>query len=168
MDIFAHFFWTFIVFYGRLRYSMVFGILPDIFSWGIYMTYRIITNTPFGRPELGAIPDWVFTLYGLTHSVLVFLVVFGIVYLIVKSFPIYLLPWLLHVLIDIPTHSRSFLPTPFLWPISEWRFPGTSWGNPWFMLVNYSLIITFLFLTLKYKKNVFGMIWKKMKKNKKI
>ena len=34
-----------------------------------------------------------------------------------------------------------FLPTPFLWPISDWKFPGISWAEPWFMVVNYTLML---------------------------
>ena len=162
MDIVAHLLWTYIVFYGILRYSVMVGILPDVFSWGIYLAYALFTQVGFGRPDLAALPGWVFTLYGITHSLLIFSGVFIIVWLIVKKLPIYLLPWLLHIIIDIPSHSKSFLPTPFLWPLSDWKFPGISWGNPWFMGINYTLIIICLFLTLKYKKNVFGMLKEKL------
>ncbi|MFH1682666.1 MAG: hypothetical protein ABIA37_02615 [Candidatus Woesearchaeota archaeon] len=94
----------------------------------------------FGKPDLGAIPDWVFLLYGLTHSLLVFGVILLLIYLIARKIPIYIYAWPIAVVMDTFTHSRNFLPTPFLWPI-EWYFPGFSWGTTWFMIVNYVLIV---------------------------
>jgi hypothetical protein len=52
-----------------------------------------------------------------------------------------MLGWLVHILIDIPTHSYQFYPTPFLWPLSSWKFNGISWGQKWFMIANYSTIV---------------------------
>ena len=37
--------------------------------------------------------------------------------------------WLLHLLIDIPTHSRERMaPRPF-WPLSHWAYDGISWAD---------------------------------------
>jgi hypothetical protein len=58
-----------------------------------------------------------------------------------------MLGWALHILIDIPTHSLRFFATPFLWPLSDYRFNGISWGNRWFMLANYTaLAIVYILL----------------------
>ena len=55
--------------------------------------------------------------------------------------------WLIHIVMDIPTHSETFYPTLFLWPLSDWCFNGISWGNIWFMTINYaSLLIVFILL----------------------
>jgi hypothetical protein len=52
-----------------------------------------------------------------------------------------LLGWALHILIDIPSHTIGFYPTPFLFPISEYRFPyGVSWANTWYMIINYTAL----------------------------
>ena len=37
------------------------------------------------------------------------------------------LPYALHIVMDIPTHER-YLTKPF-YPLSEWTFPGLSWGD---------------------------------------
>lgn len=143
MDIFSHFLWTFIIFnkYEYLKFALLFGILPDILSWGIYMSYALINKIPFGKPNINLVPKWVFTLYGITHSLFVFVFVFVLLFFIFKEIPIYLLAWLVHIMIDIPTHTRTFLPTPFLWPFSKWTFPGISWGNMRFTIVNYLVIV---------------------------
>jgi len=57
--------------------------------------------------------------------------------------------WAIHILTDIPTHSRTFYPTLFLWPLSDWCYDGVSWGNMRFMIINYtSLLMVFVFLRL--------------------
>ena len=157
MDIFAHFLWIYILFYKYkyLNWALLFAILPDLLSWGIYSVYALASKTQhFGKPHLAQIPRWVHTLYGITHSIFIFILVFVAVWISIKELPIFLLPWIIHILIDIPTHSRNFLPTPFLWPFSSWQFPGISWGSRWFMIANYTLIIICLTLTIGYGENI--------------
>lgn len=77
----------------------------------------------------------------MSHSLIIFGIVLGLIYVILKRFPWEMMGWLLHVLIDIPTHSYAFYPTPFLWPLSDVKLGGLSWANPWFMAVNYAAII---------------------------
>ncbi|MBI2102454.1 hypothetical protein HYT55_01335 [Candidatus Woesearchaeota archaeon] len=67
--------------------------------------------------------------------------VFLVVFLLLKRIPIYLYAWPLHIVIDIPTHTSNFLPTPFLWPLSSFAFPGISWASREFMVINYLLIL---------------------------
>lgn len=145
-----------------MKYLLIISILPDLLSWGIYLLYRIIQGIPFGPPNLELIPSWVFVLYGATHSIFVFAFVFLAVYYFTKKQPVYLLPWIVHILIDIPTHSREFLGTPFLWPVSNWLFPGINWGTSMFMLSNYIAIAVFLTLTLSLKKNLILALKKKL------
>jgi len=153
MDYFSHGLWSYI-FFHRIKkpiYAVLFGLLPDTFSWGIYFFYRIFTGMEFGKPNLELTPDWVFTLYGVSHSLVVSLFVIGIVYLILKKVPIFMWAWPIAIVMDVITHTREFLPTPFLWPLSDWVFPGISWGTKWFMVTNLSLIIMAL-IWIKYRK----------------
>ncbi|MCX8147542.1 MAG: hypothetical protein N3D84_03680, partial [Candidatus Woesearchaeota archaeon] len=90
-----------------------------------------------------------------SHSLVVCCLMLLFVWFILRSLPIFLLAWPIHIIIDIPTHSRYFLPTPFLWPISDWRFPGFSWGQWWFMLLNWSaIIIALIFVIIKKRIEV--------------
>jgi len=50
--------------------------------------------------------------------------------------------------------SYKFYPTPFLWPISGWKFDGLSWADPWFMLFNYAAIIIVYVLLKKSSKAI--------------
>jgi hypothetical protein len=123
--------------------SVFFGVMPDLFSWTIYLLYGLFLGGGHftGPPELSRIPPWVFTLYGVTHSLFVFGAVILLVFLLFKKVPVYLLAWGLHIAVDIPTHSREFLPTPFLWPVSEWQFPGLSWGTGWFFISYWCVLL---------------------------
>jgi hypothetical protein len=154
MDYFAHGLWSYIFFNKTKKpwLAVIFGLLPDTFSWFIYMIYRFFNGPEFGKPNLQMIPEWMNFLYGITHSLIIALLFFVIVYFITKKVYYFLLAWPIHILIDIPTHSREFLPTPFLWPLSNWYFPGISWGTKWFMITNWSLIIISLCAIIYYKR----------------
>lgn len=162
MDYFSHAIWGYIFFYRTKKpfYAALAALIPDTFSWMIYFIFNLVTGNMSngGPPHLDNIPDWVFTLYGISHSLIVCTVIFLVIYLVFKTVPIYLFAWPVAVLMDIPTHSREFLPTPFLWPVSDWHFPGFSWGNGWFMLINFILIVICL---------TYVVLWRRKNKNQK-
>ena len=151
MDIFAHGLWTWAIFHNNKRYvwlAALFGVLPDMLSFGILFAANLLTgNFHRGRPSLNSIPKYVFESYNYTHSLVVFAIAFVAVYAITKQWFWPMTAWVIHILIDIPTHSTRFFPTPFLWPFSDYVFNGISWGTPWFMLVNYlSLLIVYIMI----------------------
>jgi hypothetical protein len=138
--------------------AFLWGVLPDIFAFTIpifWLLYSIIfgdmqlsswpTPGPHVEPSGGLLPfaSVVNTLYNIGHSFFVFGAVFGLVYLFTKRVHLEMVGWFLHILLDIPTHSYQFFPTPFLWPVSDFKVDGISWGVPWFMVLNYSLLLLF-------------------------
>lgn len=175
MDILAHALWTGAIFKSlkyraKLWKPIVWGVLPDVFSFGL-LTAWMLLSLIFGGTALDfqhfeamepaqrdAIPIFqiVSFMYNFTHSLFVFAAFFIVFYFLFRK-PLWaMLGWATHILIDIPTHSYKFYPTPFLWPVSSWKFNGISWGNKWFMMANYSALIIFyavLFIVLrKYSK----------------
>lgn len=66
-----------------------------------------------------------------------------------------MLAWPLHILIDIPTHTAEFFPTPFLWPVSNFHVDGISWGNPFIFYPDLILLVLsyliWYFYRIKYK-----------------
>lgn len=163
MDIFAHTLWTAYVYkrwpFKRRLWAAFFGVAPDIFSFGIFFVQRLYTGLfQLGKPGPEMIPAYVYALYNLTHSLIVFLVVAAILY-IVRG---HRLPWLiggwgLHIVIDMFTHSREFFATPFLWPISRYAIDSFSWAEPWFMLLNYSaLLVVYIVWYLKDRRQTRG------------
>lgn len=164
MDILSHGLWGGAAFGRKAKKSFwlafFIGIAPDLFSFGIFSAMNILglasgPDWSNGPPSPGAIPEYVHTLYNWTHSLVIFAIVFGIVWLLRKK-PLYeLLAWPLHILMDLPTHSTRFFPTPFLWPFADYRFDGIPWSHPWIFFPNWILLVL-----------VYGYLWYKKKKAK--
>ncbi|HLG24888.1 MAG TPA: hypothetical protein VI564_08210 [Candidatus Nanoarchaeia archaeon] len=157
MDTFAHGFWSFAIFH-RKKYvwlAVLFGVLPDLLSFGILMLINLVNgNFKRGPPSLNSLPQWLNGAYNMTHSFVIFALVFLLVYLLTKKWFWPLMGWPMHVLIDIPTHSTRYFATPFLWPISNYKFDGISWGAGWFMLLNYTaLAAVFIIISINSKKS---------------
>ena len=162
MDTMAHGLWSFAVFHKKkyVWLAVLFGVLPDLLSFGIIFIMNIFNgNFTRGRPSLSSLPGWLDSAYNMTHSWIIFLAVFIAIYIITKKWFWPMMAWPLHTLIDIPTHTTRFFATPFLWPLSDYKFNGISWGTGWFMLLNYgALMAVFIMIAHNRAKN------KKMKK----
>ena len=147
MDTLSHALWGrgFFGYKGRPYWSLFFGALPDLFSFGIYFLASIFINLGdfrFGKPVLDEIPNYVFTLYDVTHSLVISLIFILIVYLLFnKNFAFAMLAWPLHILLDFPFHTAEFFPTPILWPIIDVKFDGIAWSNPYIWFSNIAGII---------------------------
>jgi hypothetical protein len=162
MDIFAHGMWTAAAGITANRQSSrrinvlwaaVWGMFPDLFAFtqtflmmlwlrfvdGIAPSghYLIFSNTLRDALPVFLRPD---ELYHYSHSLVIFSLVFGLVWWLRRSPSLVMLGWSLHILLDIPTHRAGRYGTPFAWPLSDYRFDGTSWGQDWFMMLNWSAI----------------------------
>lgn len=152
----------------KVKWAFLWGVFPDVFafvaSFGWLLFNSFSGGEGFGdfhqrvegmEPAVqDTLPIMKFTamLYNISHSLFIFFVVFGLVRLIFKR-PVWEMgAWLLHILMDIPTHSYRFYPTPFLWPFSDWKFDGFSWGTLWFIVPNYLILIVVYILLRKSKK----------------
>lgn len=155
MDILAHALWT-----GAggiavrrklsrpisLGWLVFWGIFPDLFSFAVPAVVRVWWFATGVTPHL--LPDansprhfqWVWPLYYGSHSLITFGIVFGLMWLRLKRPILELLGWLLHILIDIPTHQGVFA-LHFLWPLSTFGVSGLRWENQWFMAANYGVLL---------------------------
>ena len=179
MDIFAHALWTGAVAAGvnkkikgrkiNIRWTIFWGVAPDLFAFTIpfiVLAIKVITGTVApgdiprpsavepAHPPMARLFAYTRLLYSISHSAIIFFLIFGVVFLLMRQPPLAMLGWLFHILIDIPTHSYRFYPTPIFWPISSWQFNGISWTEPWFMIVNYGALAAVYFLLWKNKKSV--------------
>lgn len=146
MDVFAHTLWAAAACHKltmRQRlWGAFFGVAPDLLSFGLFFVQRLLWGgLPFGKPELPVIPEYVYHIYNFTHS----LVMFGLAALVAYLWrgkrmwwPMWV--WALHIVIDVFTHGRDFFPTPFLWPVSGYTVNSFSWGEPWFLALNYTAL----------------------------
>ena len=156
MDTLSHGLWGKGIFgyRGKPYWSVFFGVLPDIFSFGIYFLVTIFfnpSNFKLGKPELDMIPNYVFYLYDFTHSLIIAFFFICIVYFFInKNFAFAMLAWPLHIMLDFPFHTADYFPTPILWPIIDVNFNGISWSKPYIWISNIAgIIILYLY---RYKK----------------
>jgi len=110
-------------------------------------------------PDPSLIPNYVHTLYDITHSLVIFAAIFLFIWLVRRRAYWLFAGWGFHILIDIFSHSDKFFPTPILFPFSNFHFDGISWAEPVFMLINYSLLIVvylWLYVFRRRKKIVYS------------
>src|SRR3989338_10616571 len=145
MDVLAHGLWTYAAFSKRKDAvkGVLFGIMPDIMPFGSFLLMSMLTNNISNwNAHIGRVPQWVIYSYNLTHSLFIFIFSFILLRLIIKKWYVPMAGWAFHIALDIPTHTGESIATPFLWPVSEYRFNGISWSEPVFMMVNYTALIT--------------------------
>ncbi len=169
MDILSHGLWGSVIFGRKNKRSFwlgfIFGIAPDLLSFGILFFERIISSVITGRwqlhtggkPDLESIPSYVHTLYDITHSFVIFALVFFVVWAIFKK-PVWeMLAWPFHIFLDLFTHSTSFFPTPYLWPFSFTPIDGVPWSTPIIFFTNVFFLVV-----------IYGVYWYRKRNNLKV
>jgi len=175
MDVFSHGLWT-----GalagvankkmakplKMSWSIFWGMMPDVLAfapmtdwtfWSLAFGNRDIVDMSYheGNAVQSIYPalfNFTNSVYNVTHSLAIFLMAFALAYAIFGR-PIWEMGgWLLHILIDIPTHSAQFFPTPFLWPFSDWKFDGMPWSEPQFLIINWALLACVYYLFLRKRR----------------
>lgn len=150
MDFVSHALWGGVSFgrQNRRLFLLAAGIsiLPDILTEGLFFILGILgiggmPGWERGHPNITDYPVFAQALYNATHSFVVFALVLALVWIVSRRIIWVLAAWGLHILIDIPTHSLALFPTPFLWPISDFRFDGIGWDNPVIFIIDGSFLI---------------------------
>lgn len=150
MDVVSHALWGGLVFGGSdsVVLAATFGAAPDLIPFVPFVLREAIHNKRISplKPDIQAFPSWTFKLYNYTHSLISYLGIFLICYWLFSPAVARLsLGWLLHILMDIPTHEKKFFPTEFLFPLSDFSFDGIPWSRGSVMLGNYlALVLVFL------------------------
>ena len=159
MDFISHGLWGAITFGRKNRRSfwtaLIFGMAPDVFSFGAFIISALLgiqKLPPLEPPDPSLIPAYVSNLYNISHSLIIFLAIFILVWAIRKK-PLWeSSAWGLHILFDIPTHVHGIFPTPFLWPISDYKISGIPWTAPIIFIPNAALLIALYFYFFVYRK----------------
>tara|TARA_B100000614_G_scaffold84013_1_gene75516 strand:+ start:646 stop:1131 length:486 start_codon:yes stop_codon:yes gene_type:complete len=146
MDTFSHALWGKGLFgYRKYRwYSILFGVIPDLSSFGVFSLYNLLINPApfkFGKPDKNDIPEWVDILYNISHSLVIAFLFIAIVYCLKKDLCFPMLAWPFHIFLDFFTHADDYYETPILEPLSNYRFEGISWTNPYIWFGNVLCII---------------------------
>jgi len=118
---------------GRRPTTLLAGVAADAL---FYLTYpwwllargelrRLFANNTWPSP-----PRWMLRARHAAHSLPLLLGVATCARLITGRWPSEpARAWLLHILIDIPTHSRKQWAPQFLWPLSHISVNGVSWAE---------------------------------------
>lgn len=150
MDIISHGLWGGVGFGRKSKrffwWAVLFGMLPDLLSFGVFTVANIlgISERPDwagGPPPMEAIPQYVHVLYNISHSLIIFTVILSFLWWLARPYAIPFLAYGFAVLLDIPTHSKDFFATPFLWPLSQYQYDGTPWSSFYIFIPNVVLLI---------------------------
>lgn len=146
MDWLSHTLWSVTIVRKRnlLWLTIIFGLLPDI-AYLFYILYKI-----FGSSVL-TIESWTIqgdfwvqrisesalvNFYYFTHSFIAASLVFATLYFFKRNHLILSLPYVIHILLDIPVHCELFA-TRFLYPFSDFHICS-------FRFEEHTLIILFI------------------------
>jgi len=114
-----------------------------------YSATKIKSNSGLGHHNIDA--KYITVIYNITHSLVTWSIVFWALWLIYKKPIKASYARLLHILIDIPTHSLAFFATPFLRPLSNYKFDGVPRSNKMIFIPNIIILIV-LYSFYLYKK----------------
>jgi len=118
-------------FVGKQGRIIACGLAPDAPFYAVYPAYvmaqgqlrRALTGNDWPAP-----PRWLTTLHHAFHSLPVALTGAVVVWAITRRWPgRELAAWTLHILVDIPTHSREPWGPRFLWPLADVVVDGFLW-----------------------------------------
>lgn len=159
MDIFAHFLLTTIIFWNQgdvLLFGFI-GILPDLLS----LTPRYVEGFFAKKHRLKGKRNYTF--YKFTHSLVIWFGIAFIVRTFAPGYAIYFYPWIAHIILDIPTHSKKPFNDPFVkeqkksvfatqifWPLNKFSFDGVNWYRKQALVVIYTMIVLGLIYRLYF------------------
>jgi len=166
MDVVSHWLWGTLVTRKRVHWKVSgpMSVLPDLVAFvpsAIYSFATGMERTGVDETTTTAeFPSIAWNMYQLSHSI----VISGVLMLVTMAFlirhphhrltsfitspssrPFTLafliwLPWFVHILVDIPTHTLRFFPTPVLYPLSDAMFDGVRWSHPVIWFSNLALL----------------------------
>jgi hypothetical protein len=158
MDVLAHSLWAIAVLPGeKIAAKIIFGVIPDLAVFGPNLLIMLLKHKKLPKFEdRQQMMDWfdkkdnrwVKDLYRWTHSLIIWAVMIVAAFIYCRntgiSPPWFLLGAPLHIILDIPTHTKNSFPVQFLTPISKLQINGIHWTKKWVLLLNYLLIILIL------------------------
>ncbi len=143
----------------RVGWAVWWTAFPDVLAFGPSAVagawLRVAGGASAGSADGNILPHVHIglPLYEAGHSLIVFLVVFALPTILARHVLFELLGWLLHIAIDIPTHSLRYYATRFLWPVSDYRIDGIAWWTPWLWATTYGALAVVFFLLWKSRSN---------------
>lgn len=105
---------------------------PDLLWYLLYPAWLLSRKGVAGALQSGAWPlppRWMQEVHYGTHSLLTLALGVWVLRPADAERKKLVRAWLMHILLDIPTHSRRRMATPIFWPLSRWAFDGLPWAD---------------------------------------
>ena len=138
---------------AQLTGAVLMGILPDVAQAIPVLGWALTRDDPIGsfigfaiaNPEREVVmPQGIEEISHHLHCALHSVVIASLATLAAwRLRPALLVPfvgWWLHILLDIPTHSKSYYAVPVLYPFTYWGMDGIAWTTPWVLAANYGAL----------------------------
>lgn len=129
MDPLSHMLITRAIF-GPSRAALVACLAPDSPFYATYPAWLIRRGQlriALQTNDWPVAPRWMYRLHHAFHSLPVIAIITTVARLRRGYWPRWGLAWAVHILIDIPTHSRRNWAPQFLWPFAAVTVDGVSW-----------------------------------------
>lgn len=115
---------------GKERSVLIAGLAPDIPFYSTYLPWLIASRQLLPAIRQNSWPDpptWMYVPHHISHSLFVMSSLALILRWTTGQWPRWIGAWLLHILVDIPTHAQRYWAPQFLWPCSRITVDGLSW-----------------------------------------
>tara|TARA_B100000989_G_scaffold87993_1_gene63515 strand:- start:10659 stop:11192 length:534 start_codon:yes stop_codon:yes gene_type:complete len=168
MDVISHWLWSLALTRKKISWKVSgpMGVLPDLLAFipaSIYRSINGISRTRVDDDTVTSDMPVAWEIYQWTHSfaIVAFLYCCGWYFFNKKGHEnpkymawIFVLPWLFHILIDIPGHTAEFFPTPIFHPFSDLSFDGVRWSTWWLWFPQLFVLLGIWFVILKREKHI--------------
>jgi hypothetical protein len=118
---------------GTDRPTVLAGIVADTpfyCTYPVWLGARRQLQQAFATNIWPEPPRWMVVLHHMFHSLPMVVAGALVIFLFTGRWPKKpFLAWCLHILIDLPTHSRRQWGPQFLWPFSTYAVDGVSWAE---------------------------------------
>ena len=167
MDVVSHWFWGVLATRKHVNWKVAgpMAVLPDLLAFVPSFVYS--TMHGLERPTVddttvtSDFPAIAWDMYRYTHSAVVVTVAVLVTWWLFTRFsgsrfesqfaeqhrskPLLMafllwLPWYSNILLDIPTHTLQFFPTPVFYPLSDFGVDGTRWSTPIVLFTNVGVL----------------------------
>ena len=176
MDVVSHWFWGVLVTRKHVNWKVAgpMAVLPDLLAFSPSLIYSLANGIE--RPTVddttvtSDFPAITWETYQYTHSAV--MVTFAVLvswWLFARfsgsrfesqfaeqhrSKPLKMafllwIPWYMNILLDIPSHTLQFFPTPVFYPISDFHIDGTRWSTPIVLFTNVGVLVVLWIYVLR-------------------
>lgn len=116
----------------RRAKTLLVALSPDLPWYLLYPVWLLAKSSARSALRSGdwpMPPRWLQEIHYAAHSLVVLGSVLSVSRLLERGENRLAWAWLLHILLDIPTHSQPRMAPRIFWPLSRWSFDGFSWAD---------------------------------------